>query len=127
MTDVRLDVLCDVVSLSGHSVDSSLYVGDVRYGWWWRWRWLLHGGTEWMFVMWLALPRVGMVVCVKGWLREVGSEGEIKIVCGRLAPLNANATNFCQTKVLAENCIKKCSKLLLSTRQGQVFLNSCLL
>jgi hypothetical protein len=46
-------------------------------------------GTEWMFVMWLALPRVGVVVCVKGWLREVGSEGEIKILCGRL---NANAT-----------------------------------
>lgn len=81
MTDVRLEVLCDVVSLSGHSVDSSLYVGDVWYGcgwWWWRWRWLLHGGTEWMFVMWLALPRVGVVVCVKGWLREVGSEGRLR-------------------------------------------------
>jgi hypothetical protein len=49
MTDVRLDVLCDVVSLSGHSVDSSLYVGDVWYGcgwWWWWWRWLLHGGDR---------------------------------------------------------------------------------
>jgi hypothetical protein len=90
MTDVRLDVLCDVVSLSGHSVDSSLYVGDVWYGcgwWWWRWRWLLHGGTEWMFVMWLALPRVGVVVCVKGWLREVGSEGEIKNSLWALGPV----------------------------------------
>jgi len=35
-------------------------------------------GQNGCFVMWLALPRVGMVVCVKGWLREVGSEGEIK-------------------------------------------------
>ena len=61
MTDVRLDVLCDVVSLSGHSVDSSLYVGDVWYGWWW-WGWLLHDGTEWMFFMWLALPRLDVVV-----------------------------------------------------------------
>jgi hypothetical protein len=91
MTDVRLDVLCDVVSLSGHSVDSSLYVGDVWYGcgwwwwwWWWRWRWLLHGGTEWMFVMWLALPRVGEVVCVKGLV-----EGSL------------NAQTFAKQKVLA--------------------------
>lgn len=73
MTDVRLDVLCDVVSLSGHSIDSSMYVGDVLYGWWW-WGWLLHDGTEWMFVMWLALPRLDVVVCAKGVEGKVAKE-----------------------------------------------------
>ena len=33
MSVVRLDVLCDGVACSGHSVGGSLYVGDVWHWW----------------------------------------------------------------------------------------------
>jgi len=33
MSVVCLDVLCNVVSFSGHSADGSIYVGDVWHWW----------------------------------------------------------------------------------------------
>jgi hypothetical protein len=63
MNVVGLDVLCDVICLSSHSVNGSLHVGGV----WHRYWWLLcgHGGDGcFCYVAWVK---------GYGWLR--GSRG----------------------------------------------------
>ena len=74
MSVIRLVALCDDVPLSGHSIDSSLQVAEV---WYW---WLCHDGTEWMYVVWLALPRIWLsrVLLSRVWLVEMEGEGEPK-------------------------------------------------
>jgi hypothetical protein len=42
MSVVRLGVLCDEIFFTGHSVNGSVYVGNI---WHW-WLWLRHMGTE---------------------------------------------------------------------------------
>jgi hypothetical protein len=75
MTDVRLDVLLDEVSLSGHPIDGSLYVGDV----WHRWR-CRHGGDVFGCVACFAKGMVDKVWLVE---MELGVAKErFKLVCG---------------------------------------------